>query len=513
MTTNQPLILVILDGWGYREETQYNAIAEANKPNWDHWWETQEHILLEASGLPVGLPDQQMGNSEVGHMHIGAGRVISQDYTRINESLKNGEFANNPIFIETIEELKKSGKALHLMGLFSPGGVHSHEEHLFALLDLCAEKEFNHVYLHLFLDGRDTPPQSALSSFKRLKSQLSKHPVALVCSITGRYFAMDRDKRWQRIEPVYQLLTELKSEHSFKTPELALEAFYHKGIYDEFIPPTRIGEGKCINDGDAVLFFNFRADRARQLSKVFLDDQFEHFPRPKRPQLARFISMTQYAKELPTVIAFPPATLQNTLGSLLADHGLRQLRIAETEKYAHVTFFLNGGSEQIFANEKRILIQSPLVKTYDLQPEMSAFKVTQTIVDAIESEAYDVIICNFANADMVGHTGNFQATVKAIETIDKALSLIWNALNKKKGYLLITSDHGNAEAMFDENTKQAHTAHTTNLVPFLFIGEGWHFIRKTGTLIDIAPTVLTLLGIDPPAEMTGHVLLSKNQAS
>lgn len=513
MAKRSPLVLMILDGWGYREETAYNAIAAAHTPQWDSWWQTCPHILLDASGTAVGLPDAQMGNSEVGHMHIGAGRVVPQDFTRINNALTNGEYANNSVFIETIEEMKKKGKALHVLGLLSPGGVHSHENHLFAFLALCAQHQFSNVYLHLFLDGRDTPPQSALSSLARLQKQLINYPVAAICSVTGRYYAMDRDQRWQRIEPIYRLLTEAFCEHHFDTAQQAIETFYQQKLYDEFIPPTMIGNHSAINDGDSVLFFNFRADRARQLTEALITNDFKGFERKKKPQISHFISMTQYAEYLSTTCAFPPLILHNTLGEVIEKHGLKQLRISETEKYAHVTFFLNGGSEQVFSHENRVLVPSPSVATYDLQPEMSALELTKALVNAIQSQYYDVIICNYPNADMVGHTGNFAATVRAIECLDSAMHDTWQALRKTGGQLLITADHGNAESMFDDNTNQAHTAHTTQPVPLLYVGGDWHFNANHGNLFDIAPTILALLGIPKPKEMTGKSLLVEKNAS
>lgn len=503
----RPLVLMILDGWGYNEEKSHNAIAAAHTPHWDHWWQICPHMLLEASGTPVGLPAAQMGNSEVGHMHIGAGRVIPQDLTRINEAVIKGEYNKNAAFVETIKDVAQKGKALHVLGLLSPGGVHSHENHLFAFLALCAQQQFSNVYLHLFLDGRDTPPQSAATSIAKLQELLTQYPVATICSVTGRYYAMDRDMRWQRVEPVYRLLTEARSEYHFNTAEEAIQAFYQQDIYDEFIPPCRIGTSMPITEGDSVLFFNFRADRARQLTQALIADDFHGFKRNLRPKLEHFISMTQYAEYLPTQSAFPPVALPNTLGEVIANHGMTQLRIAETEKYAHVTFFLNGGAEHVFANEKRILIPSPLVATYDLQPEMSAPILTQALVDAIQSHEYDVIICNYANADMVGHSGNFAATVRAIECLDEAMHTIWQALDKVGGQLLITADHGNADCMFDETTHQTHTAHTNQPVPFLYIGGSWQFKRPKGSLIDVAPTMLSLLGITPPKEMTGATLL------
>lgn len=507
MSSTVPLVLLILDGWGYSEQIKHNAIAAAFTPQWDQWWQTRPHILLEASGTPVGLPDKQMGNSEVGHMHIGAGRVIAQDYTRINEAISNGGFAKNQVFVDTILSMKQHGKALHILGLLSPGGVHSHEDHLMALLTLCAEHNFSNVYLHLFLDGRDTPPQSALPSLAKLQKHMLQNPGVTIASISGRYYAMDRDQRWQRIEPVYRLLTEQQSAYSFASAAEAITAFYQQKIEDEFIPPTQIGAGRAIQDGDSVLFFNFRSDRARQLTQAFITQDFQEFKRNKIPNIAHFVSMTSYAADLPTQSAFPPLTCHNTLGEIIAKHGLKQLRLAETEKYAHVTFFFNGGREKAYLNEDRILIPSPSVATYDLQPQMSAAQLTQTLVDVIQRQAYDVIICNYANADMVGHTGNFAAAILAIECIDNALKTIWQALEKIDGQLLITADHGNAELMFDEATHQTHTAHTNEAVPFLYIGKNKKFNCASGSLIDIAPTILSLLGIKPPTEMTGRALL------
>lgn len=509
MPKNVPLVLMILDGWGYRKENEHNAISAAHTPQWDEWWITRPHILLSASGQQVGLPDEQMGNSEVGHMHIGAGRIINQDFTRINEAITQGEFDQNPVLIQMIEDMKTSGKTLHVMGLLSPGGVHSHENHLFAFLALCAKHAFNRVSLHLFLDGRDTPPKSALESFVRLEKQLALYPVASVKSITGRYFAMDRDQRWERIAPVYHLLTEAKSSYHFDTVEEAIRLFYAEKKFDEFIPPTLIGESQTIEDGDSLFFFNFRADRARQLTKAFIDKNFNSFIQSRQPALAHFVSMTQYAKNLDTEPVFPTMNLHNTLGEVIAANGLSQLRIAETEKYAHVTFFFNGGSEQVFPNEDRILIPSPKVATYDLIPEMSAPELTRALVDAINSEAYDVIICNYANADMVGHSGDFNATIKAIECLDQCMHKVWEALADTGGALLITADHGNAESMYDETTQQAHTAHTCQPVPLVFVGGDWQFNKSKGNLIDIAPTILALLGIQPPKDMTGSALLAE----
>ncbi|HRD69051.1 MAG TPA: 2,3-bisphosphoglycerate-independent phosphoglycerate mutase [Legionella sp.] len=512
MTKKGPLVLMILDGWGHNPDSKYNAIAQAHTPQWDEWWNSFPHMLLDASGLPVGLPEDQMGNSEVGHMHIGAGRVIQQDFTRINQALNNGEFVTNPVFVNTINQLKKTGNSLHIMGLFSPGGVHSHEDHLFQLLAFCDALEFKSVCLHLFLDGRDTPPQSALTSLSRLENVLEQHPVAVISSICGRYYAMDRDKRWERIEPVYDLLTKGISPNQFATAASAIDFYYQQNVSDEFIPPTIIGAKNPIVDNDAVLFFNFRADRARQLTAAFIDPKFDGFSRSIQPELLHFISMTEYDKTLPTTTAFPPIPMNNTLGEVLANNGLSQLRIAETEKYAHVTFFFNGGNETIFPNEERIMIQSPRIATYDLQPEMSAPELTLRLIEAINSRKFDVIICNYANADMVGHSGNFAATVRAIECLDDCMHKVWQALAPINGKLLITADHGNAEEMFDDSTLQAHTAHTSEPVPLVYVGGGWHFVNRNGSLIDIAPTMLMLLGLKPPQEMTGRVLLEKDHA-
>ena len=513
MPKSLPLVLMILDGWGYCEDRKNNAIAAAHTPQWDTWWRTRPHMLLQASGSAVGLPNAQMGNSEVGHMHIGAGRVIPQDLTRINEAIKNGSFAKNSAFIKTIDGMKQTGGALHVLGLLSPGGVHSHENHLCAFLALCKTAQFSNVYLHLFLDGRDTPPQSARLSLDKLNAHLIHYPVATIASITGRYYAMDRDHRWERIEPVYRLLTEGQSDYHFETAEEAIHAFYEQKINDEFIPPTQIGKRIAIEDGDAVLFFNFRSDRARQLTEALIANDFHGFNRNKKPRLQHMITMTHYADTLDTQSAFPPPDHSNTLGEVIANHGLRQLRIAETEKYAHVTFFLNGGSEEPFPLEKRILIPSPTVATYDLLPEMSAQKLTNTLIDAIQSGDFDVIICNYANADMVGHSGNFAATVHAIEALDGLMHDVWQALSQVGGQLLITADHGNAESMFDDLTQQSHTAHTNNPVPFLYIGGDWSFSKTEGSLIDVAPTVLALLKIKPPKEMTGEALLVEDHAT
>jgi 2,3-bisphosphoglycerate-independent phosphoglycerate mutase len=508
---NTPIILMILDGWGYSENSDHNAICAAHTPQWDNWWKTQPHILLDASGTSVGLPLEQMGNSEVGHMHIGAGRIIPQDYTRINNVINSGELSHNIVLTQTINKLKQQEKALHIMGLLSPGGVHSHEQHLFALLDLCTKQNLQKINLHLFLDGRDTPPQSAIESFHKLNAIIQQNSNINICSISGRYYAMDRDHRWQRIAPVYNLITSGVSDNIYPDAIQAINAYYAQNITDEFIPPTRIGTSCPMQDGDAILFFNFRSDRAQQLTEAFINPKFAGFARTTQPKLTAFISMTQYGEHLNTTPMFAQNTINNTLGEIIAQNNLKQLRIAETEKYAHVTFFFNGGEDRLFHNEDRIFIKSPTVATYDLCPSMSAQKITDEIINAINTNKYDIIICNYANADMVGHTGNFQATIEAIEVLDQSMQRVWQALSKVNGKLLITADHGNAECMFDDQTHQSHTAHTTQPVPLLYISnnEHWTFNCEQGNLIDIAPTILALLDIKPPTEMTGKILMNK----
>lgn len=508
----KPIVLLILDGWGCTENLKHNAIAAARKPQWEDWWQHQPHIEIEASGLAVGLPPNQMGNSEVGHMHIGAGRIIPQDFTRINQSINNGEFFNNFELLKLIQTVKKKGKYLHIMGLLSEGGVHSHEHHLYAFLQLCEQHEFSNIYLHIFLDGRDTPPKSAKANIAKLTQYLQQHPVAKIASLMGRYYAMDRDMRWDRTHKAYNLLTIGETLHHFSDPIHAIDHFYQENITDEFIPPTQINSDGIIHDGDSIFFFNFRSDRARQLTRCFVEKNFNAFERQKIVALQQFVTMTEYSKALSTTIAFPPIKLTHTLGEVIANHGLKQLRIAETEKYAHVTFFLNGGNEATYPHEERILIPSPKVATYDLQPQMSADLIAKTIVEALTTRKYDVIICNFANADMVGHTGDFEATVSAIECLDHAMQQIGEAVEAAEGKLLITADHGNAEIMYDEETNQAHTAHTHQPVPLLFVGKGYHFEQTTGSLVDIAPTLLHLLNIKVPKEMTGNPLLVKNHA-
>ena len=502
----KPLALIVLDGWGHRDEADANAIEQAKTPTWHRLWNAYPHALLGASGLDVGLPEGQMGNSEVGHLNIGAGRILYQDSVRITNAIKEGTFASNPVFQTTCRDLQKSGKTLHLMGLVSDGGVHSLEEHLVALIPLA--ESFNiPVQIHAFLDGRDTPPKSAVKFLSTLEAIVTKTKQTKIASIMGRYYAMDRDKRWERTTLAYNCLTQAESPYHASTALEALEMAYARAETDEFVQPTRIAHTAPIQSGDAVIFFNFRTDRARQLSYALSNPDFQAFKRTAWPQLSHFVSFTEYATDLRAEIAFPPTSTSHTLGAVLADRGLKQLRLAETEKYAHVTFFFNGGEEVPFKNEERILIPSPKVATYDLQPEMSAPALTDAFVQAIESKQYDVIICNYANADMVGHTGNFEATLKAIETLDHCLERVITALQSAGGAAFITADHGNADQMYDAVTKQAHTAHTLSKVPLLYVGDNLQLV-PSGRLCDIAPTMLALLNIPIPEEMTGHSLIA-----
>jgi len=510
-TIKPPIALIILDGWGHRDNPEHNAIQAAETPVWDTLWHECPHTFLSGSGLDVGLPADQMGNSEVGHLTIGAGRVIYQELTRIDKAIEMQEFFNNPALVGAIKQAVATNKAVHVLGLLSPGGVHSHERHIQALIKTAAQQKAKQVYIHAFLDGRDTPPQSALSSITALEEYCKQQACGRIVSLIGRYYAMDRDKRWERVQAAYELLTQAKAEYHATTAAEGLAQAYARGETDEFVKATTIYANDqhpiTIQDGDVVIFMNFRADRARELTRAFIEKDFTGFVRAKVPHLADFISLTQYAADLKTTIAFPTQSLVNTLGDYIAQKGLKQLRIAETEKYAHVTFFLNGGSETPFIGEDRVLVPSPKVATYDLKPEMSAFEMTDALVKAIHSQKYALIVCNFANADMVGHTGDFKAAMKAIEAIDICLGKIITALKTVGGEALITSDHGNAEFMYDAQTSQPHTAHTSELVPFVYVGRSASVTTQRGNLADIAPTVLYLMGMTIPTEMTGQSLV------
>jgi len=505
--THKPLVLIILDGFGHSESTEYNAIHSASKPVLDHLLATQPHSLISGSGMDVGLPDGQMGNSEVGHMNLGAGRVVYQDFTRVTKAIRDGEFFHNAALCAAVDKAVTRGKAVHILGLLSDGGVHSHQDHLVAMAELAAQRGAGKIYLHAFLDGRDTPPRSARASIELLDNTFARLGKGRVASLIGRYFAMDRDNRWDRVQQAYQLIVDGTAAYQAETAVEGLLAAYAREESDEFVKATSIGANVRVEDGDAVVFMNFRADRARELTRAFVEPAFHEFERKRVPQLADFVMLTQYAASIAAPSAFKQAALTNVLGEYLANHGKTQLRIAETEKYAHVTFFFSGGREEPFPGEERILIPSPNVATYDLQPQMSAPEVTDRIVEAIENQRFDVIIVNYANGDMVGHTGVFDAAVKAVECLDSCVGRIATALDKVGGEALITADHGNVEQMEDVCTGQAHTAHTCEPVPFIYVGKRPLKLREGGVLADVAPTMLTLLGLPQPAEMTGKSII------
>ncbi len=508
-----PTVLIVLDGWGHREETQDNAIANGNTPVWDRLWAQAPHTLISASGEDVGLPGGQMGNSEVGHMSLGAGRVIFQNITRIDQAVRDGSFNTNPAYCIAIDKAVSGGGAVHIFGLLSPGGVHSHEDQIFAAVRLAVSRKAQRVYLHAFLDGRDTPPRSAGDSLRAADALFAELGCGRVASLCGRYYAMDRDNRWERTAQAYDLLVHGEAPHYADNALAGLEAAYTRDESDEFVLPTLIGssdaESATVSTGDAVLFLNFRADRARQLTHAFVDQDFQGFERKFVPQLADFVMTTEYAEELDASCAFPPESLDNVLGDYLAQRGMTQLRIAETEKYAHVTFFFSGGREAEFPGEERVLVPSPEVATYDLKPEMSAPEVTDKLVEAILSRRFDLIVCNFANGDMVGHTGVYDAAVQAVQTLDACLGRIEVALQEVGGQALITADHGNCEQMLDHESGQNHTQHTTELVPLVYLGQhAVHATATDGTLVDIAPTLLALMGLPQPREMTGRNLFA-----
>ena len=507
-----PTALIILDGWGHREAPEDNAIANANTPVWDRLWRDAPHTLIASSGLDVGLPEGQMGNSEVGHMSLGSGRVVFQNITRIDQAIADGSFDTNPAFTGAIDNANAAGGDVHIMGLLSPGGVHSHENQIEAAIRLAAKRGANRVYLHAFLDGRDTPPRSASSSLQKFTKLFESLACGRIASIVGRYYAMDRDNRWERIEQAYRLLTQAKAPYCFDGAEHALEAAYERDENDEFVLPTSLRasgeELAVISDNDTVLFLNFRSDRARQLTHAILDTTFNHFQREVVPMLTDFVMTTEYAADIKTSCAFPPVAMENVLGDYLSHLGKTQLRIAETEKYAHVTFFFSGGREALFDGEERIMIPSPDVATYDLQPEMSAPELTDKLVEAIGSGKFDLIVCNYANGDMVGHTGVYSAAIKAVEALDKCLGRVEEALLATGGEALVTADHGNCEQMMDYASGQKHTQHTTEKVPLVYIGARHAKLNPAGgRLADMAPTLLAMMDITAPAEMTGKNLI------
>jgi len=500
------MLLIVLDGFGHRDNPEYNAIAQAHTPCLDHLYATYPHMLLSASGLNVGLPGDQMGNSEVGHMNIGAGRIVYQMLTRIDRDVATGAFDQNPVFLSLFKNLNEHKKALHVLGLLSDGGVHAHESHIIALLKLAHAHHIERIYLHAFLDGRDTPPRSAKHSLERANDCFHAMGNGRIASVCGRYFAMDRDKRWERTEAAYELIVNGKGKFNAPDPLAALNDAYARDENDEFVSPTVIGSPVKMEDGDGVIFMNFRADRARQLTRALTDPPFNEFQRTRAPNI-HMVSLTEYSDKFSFPVAYPAQTLHHTFPEILAEHHLSQLRIAETEKYAHVTFFFSGGKEDVLPNESRILVPSPAVATYDKTPEMSAVLITDKLVEAILSKKFDFIICNYANPDMIGHTGDFKATVKAIEVIDQCLSRVVDALQKVDGECLITADHGNAECMYDPCTQQPHTAHTSEMVPLIYVGKRATFKQSHGILADIAPTMCVLMGLNVPHEMTGKVLV------
>lgn len=508
-STPKPVVLVVLDGWGYSESPEANAILMADTPVWDQLWKENPHTLIATSGAAVGLPDEQMGNSEVGHMNIGAGRVVYQDFTRITRAVDEGTFFTNPVLVQAVDAAVQGGGAVHIMGLLSPGGVHSHESHLGAAVELAAARGARAIYVHALLDGRDTPPRSARASLEMMQRKLEETGVGRIASIVGRYYAMDRDQRWDRVQSAYELIANAQASLSAPSAVAALDQAYTRGENDEFVTATVITNGATagvpIEDGDALLFMNFRSDRAREISHAFVDAHFDAFARDRRPS-THFVCLAEYDVSLDAPVAFEPLQLHNGFGEILSNRGLQQLRIAETEKYAHVTFFFNGGREDPFAGEARVLVPSPRIATYDLKPEMSAFEVTEKLVAAIRGDEFDAIVCNYANADMVGHTGKLDAAIRAITALDACLGRLVEAVREVGGELLITADHGNAEQMLDPVSGQAHTAHTTNPVPLVYVGRP-AALKGDGALSDMAPTMLYLMGLDQPAEMSGRVLV------
>ena len=552
-----PVLLIILDGFGYREACDHNAICQARKPHWNFCWNTYPHTTIDASEKWVGLPTAQMGNSEVGHLNIGSGRIVYQDYTRIEAAIESGEFFANAVLQKAVSTARDNHSALHILGLLSPGGVHSHESQILTMVDMAAKAGVTDICVHAFLDGRDTPPKSAAASLELLQNKCAQLKAGRIASVVGRYYAMDRDKRWERVQSAYDLITQGNAPYQAPDALTALTQAYARGESDEFVKATAIvpagrapasseqgsrlrdatvresgaapssagvasvsgvtspkgapvppsdGAPAQMRDGDAVVFMNFRADRARQMTRALTDPDFKDFRRAHVPKLGYYCTLTSYGEDFRLPAAFLPQNIANGLGEYLAQQGLKQLRIAETEKYAHVTYFFNGGIETPYPGEERVLVPSPKVATYDLKPEMSAFEVTDKLVAAINSRKYDAIVCNYANGDMVGHTGNLAAATRAIEVLDECLGRVIKAMQEVGGEVLITADHGNAETMLDPTTKQAHTAHTLNVVPLLYIGRQAK-ISAGGALQDVAPTLLRMMGLPQPPEMTGKPLI------
>ena len=500
----KPLVLMILDGFGIAP-VEGNAIAAANKPNLDKIFAENPHTQIGASGMDVGLPDGQMGNSEVGHTNIGAGRIVYQELTRITKSAQDGDMDKNEALLKAMNNAKDNGKALHLMGLLSDGGVHSHNTHLYALLEMAKRVGVEKVFVHCFMDGRDVPPSSGKDYVKELMDKLEEIGVGKIATVMGRYYAMDRDNRWERVEKAYAAMVYGEGEQA-ECPLCAMQNSYDKEVTDEFVVPTVVKGAEPISEGDSVIFYNFRPDRAREITRTLVDPDFTGFERKKGFFPLTYVCMTQYDATMPNVeVAYKPESLVNTFGEYISNKGLTQLRIAETEKYAHVTFFFNGGVEKQYPGEDRILVKSPAVATYDLQPEMSAYEVTDKMVEAVKSGKYDALILNYANCDMVGHTGVFEAAVKAVEAVDTCVGRVVEAVKEMGGCVLLTADHGNADKMVDEDGTP-FTAHTTNPVPFCVINHPCQ-LREGGRLADIAPTMLKILGLEQPAEMTGESII------
>ncbi len=506
-----PVILLILDGFGHNADAADNAVAQANTPNLDALELKYPHTLVNASEHYVGLPDGQMGNSEVGHLNIGAGRIVFQDFERINNSIASGEFFKHAALVKCLQNLKANNKALHIFGLLSDGGVHSHIDHILAMLQMAKNEGLSKVYIHAFLDGRDTPPISAVPYLAAVEDKIKALGVGKIASVSGRFYSMDRDKRWERVAPAYRMIVDGNSEFAQSTASEALHAAYARGETDEFVKCTVIkkpyADAIRLEDGDAVIYMNFRSDRARQLTDAILNEKFDGFERSRVVKLSNFFTLTQHDQnQHKATPIFAQTSVPNTFGEYISTLGLTQLRIAETEKYPHVTFFFNGGEETVFKGEDRIMVPSPKVATYDLQPEMSAPEVTDKLVQAITSKKYNAIICNYANGDMVGHTGNIHAACKAIETLDICIGRVVEAAQKTGAEVIITADHGNAEQMHDHANNQLHTQHTTNLVPFIYVGRKAK-LAETGALSDVAPTLLAMMGVPQPIEMTGKSLL------
>ncbi|OEH92260.1 2,3-bisphosphoglycerate-independent phosphoglycerate mutase [Bacillus solimangrovi] len=508
----KPHALIILDGFGLRDETKGNAVTQANTTNFDRLWNQYPHSTLTASGEAVGLPEGQMGNSEVGHLNIGAGRIVYQSLTRVNKSIRMGDFFENDTFNDAMDHVKEKGKALHIFGLLSDGGIHSHINHMFALLKLASEKGLEKVYIHGFLDGRDVGPQTAKTYIKQAQEKMDEYGVGEIATISGRYYSMDRDKRWDRVEKSYRAMVYGEGP-SYTNPIELVDDSYENGIYDEFVLPSVITKEDgtpvaTIEEEDAVIFYNFRPDRAIQISRAFTNKDFRDFDRGENaPKDVHFVCLTQFSETVDGYVAFKPANLDNTCGEVLSQNGLKQLRIAETEKYPHVTFFFSGGREAEFPGEERILIDSPKVATYDLKPEMSAYEVTDALVNEIEADKHDAIILNFANPDMVGHSGMLEPTIKAIEAVDECLGRVIEAIQAKDGVAIITADHGNADEVITLEGNPM-TAHTTNPVPVIVTKEGIE-LRNDGILGDLSPTLLDLLNVELPEEMTGQSLIKK----